>query len=379
MTFNVEAVLEEFVQTGASDCYFTVDSPPCLRFGHLIEQFPSARLTQEDMEQALQKLFSPDIIAEFESTLEYNTALVWNHARFRVNLFRQRKYTGMVLRRINTDIPSLRQLDLPPVYGDLMMEKRGLILVVGQTGAGKSTSMAAMIGHRNTYGSGHIVTIEDPIEFMHTHNKCIITQRDVGIDTYSFGIALKNTLRQSPDVIVIGEIRDRETMEHAIVFSETGHLCLATLHANNSHQAIERIINFFPEEKHKQILLNLSLNLKGVLSQRLVKTKDGNRTAALEIMLNQGIIRELIVEGHIKELREHIEKGRDRGMQSFDQALLYLYASDMISEEVALAESDNPGNLRLAIKQHELSKPGSGAVASRINQGMIEIPGKPQF
>jgi len=379
MALNLDAVLEEFVQTGASDCYMTVDSPPCLRFGNRIEQYPSARLTQEDMDSALQALFTPDIIAEFESTLEYNTALMWKGARFRVNLFRQRKHTGMVLRRINTDIPSLRQLDLPPVYGELMMEKRGLILIVGQTGAGKSTSMAAMVGHRNTYGSGHIVTIEDPIEFIHEHNKCIITQRDVGIDTYSFGIALKNTLRQSPDVIVIGEIRDRETMEHAIVFSETGHLCLATLHANNSHQAIERIVNFFPEEKHKQILLNLSLNLRAVLSQRLVKSNDGPRAAALEIMLNQGIIRELIVEGRVKELREHIEKGRDGGMQSFDQALLYLYSNGTISEEAAIAESDNPGNLRLSIKQYNLGKPGAAAAAARANPALLDIPSKPQF
>lgn len=355
MTIDINLILNEFVETGASDCYFTVGNPPAFRFSNGIKNQPEDRLTQEDIDLILKLLLSDDAISEFESTLEYNTAVVWNDARFRVNVFRQRQQTGIVLRRIRTDIPSINQLLLPPIYANLALEKRGLILLVGATGSGKSTSLAAMLGHRNDYGSGHIVTIEDPIEFIHEHNRCIFTQRDVGIDTYSFGIALKNALRQSLDVIVIGEIRDRETMEHAINFSETGHLCLATLHTNNANQTIERIINFFPEEMHKQILLNLSLNLKAVLSQRLIPNINGERRIALEVMLNTGVIRELIAEGRVKEIREHIEKGRDSGMKTFEQSLLELYAEGTISEEIALAESDNPANLRLSIKQHKMN------------------------
>lgn len=378
MAVNINAVLQACIDQNASDCYLTVGSPPCLRSNDKIVPLAMERLTQEDMDAVMAALLPPDAIAEFESTLEYNTALIWNEARFRANIFRQRKATGMVLRRIRTDIPTLKQMGLPQIYGDLIMEKRGLILVVGPTGAGKSTSLAAMIGHRNTHGHGHIVTIEDPIEFIHAHQSCIITQRDVGIDTYSFGIALKNTLRQTPDIIAIGEIRDRETMEHAIVFAETGHLCLATLHANNANQAIERIINFFPEEKHKQILLNLSLNIKAILSQRLLPNKDGERSIALEIMLNQGIIRELILEGRVKELREHIEKGNNMGMQSFEQALFALYSQGVITEEVALAESDNPGNLRLTIKQAEMDKIAE-LMQPLPSTSMRDRSGKPQF
>lgn len=357
MTINVEELLQICVDKNATDIYLTVGSPATLRFGAKMQPFSNNNLTGEDIQQALQSLLTPEVIEEFESTLEYNTAINWkNIARFRVNIFRQRQNTGIVLRRIQTDIPSLASLHLPQIYADLIMEKRGLILVVGPTGSGKSTSLASMLHHRNLNGHGHIVTIEDPIEYLLEHHNCIITQRDVGIDTYSFGIALKNALRQTPDVIVIGEIRDKETMEHAIVFAETGHLCLATLHANNANQAVERIINFFPEERHKQILLNLSLNLKAILSQRLVQNVHGNRTVALEILLNHGLIRSLIQEGRIKEIKEYIEKGRDEGMQTFDQALIDLYAAGHITEEIALAESDNPANLRLAIKQHEMSR-----------------------
>jgi twitching motility protein PilU len=376
---TIRAILRDFIQTGASDCYFTVGAPPSFRFANGIETQCHDRLSEEDIGEILKILLTEDAISEFEATLEYNTAVVWNGARFRVNVFRQRKQTGLVLRRIRTDIPSIKQLLLPEVYADLIMEKRGLILIVGATGSGKSTSLAAMLGHRNNHGAGHIVTVEDPIEFIHEHNRCIFTQRDVGIDTYSFGIALKNALRQSPDVIMIGEIRDRETMEHAINFSETGHLCLATLHANNANQAIERIINFFPEEKHRQILLNLSLNLKAVLSQRLIPDMKGERSLALEIMLNKGVIHELIAEGRIKELREHIEKGQDSGMKTFEQSLLDLYADGIISEQIAVAESDNPANLRLAIKQHEM-KTGN-IIRSPLSEMQFADPryNKPQF
>jgi len=378
MAFNINETLAQFVEVGASDCYLTVDAPPNFRFANGIKNYNSEKLTQQDIEDALKELIPEDAILEFESTLEYNTALVWNNARFRMNVFRQRKQTGVVLRRISTDIPTIEKLGLPPIYGELSLEKRGLILLVGATGSGKSTSLAAMLGHRNINGSGHIVTIEDPIEFIHDHGNCIFMQRDVGIDTYSFGIALKNTLRQSPDVIVIGEIRDRETMEHAIMFSETGHLCIATLHANNANQAIERVTNFFPEEKHKQILLNLSLNLKAILSQRLVVNKQKERSIAVEIMLNSGVIRELIAEGRVKEMREHIEKGSVQGMQTFEQALFVLYTNGTISEEVALAESDNPANLRLIIKQYEMGR-AMGGPKNNFSLPPLDLSGKQQF
>jgi len=357
MAMDIDTLLQEFVDKNGSDLYLTVGAPPSMRFGNQITPRGTERLTQEDVTACLNGITTPEIIEEFESTLEFNTAINWkNKARFRVNIFRQRQCTGIVLRRIQTVIPSLESLNLSKVYADLIMEKRGLILVVGPTGSGKSTSLAAMLQHRNLNGAGHIVTIEDPIEFFIEHQNCIITQRDVGIDTYSFGIGLKNALRQTPDVIVIGEIRDRETMEHAVVFAETGHLCLATLHANNANQAVERIINFFPEEKHPQILLNLSLNLKAILSQRLLPNVKGERSIALEILLNQGLVKALIHEGRVKEIKECIEKGGDSGMQSFDQALIELYAKGIITEDVALSESDNPANLRLAIKQHDMGK-----------------------
>jgi len=331
------------------------------------------------MDVILRDLLTPEQIVEFEEKREFNTAIVRDDARFRMNVFKQRNHNGVVLRRIRTTIPTIEQLGLPPIYGDLIVKKRGLILVVGATGSGKSTSLAAMLGHRNIHGEpAHIVTIEDPIEFVHEHNLCIFTQRDVGIDTSSFAEALKNTLRQAPDIIVIGEIRDRETMEHAITFAETGHLCIATLHANNSNQAIERIINFFPEEKHKQILLNLSLNLRAILSQRLMNNTQEKRSLAVEILLNRGIIPDLIAEGRVKEIKEHIEKGREVGMQSFDQALMDLFTSGMISEQVALSESDNPANLRLVMKQHAMNSADAKA-KSYAAMPMIELPGRPQF
>ncbi|MFW0777976.1 MAG: PilT/PilU family type 4a pilus ATPase [Rickettsiales bacterium] len=374
---NANSLLQGFTDKDATDLYLTVGAPPSLRYGHRIEHIDKTKLTEEHVKSFLKEIVSSDVLEEFESTLEYNTAINWPElGRFRVNMFRQRQNTGVVLRRIRTDIPSIESLNLPPLYSDLIMEKRGLILVVGPTGSGKSTSLAAMLEYRNNNGSGHIVTIEDPVEFVLEHKNCIITQRDVGIDTYSFGIGLKNTLRQTPDVIVIGEIRDRETMEHAIVFAETGHLCLATLHANNANQAIERVINFFPEEKHAQVLLNLSLNLKAILSQRLLPNLQGTRSIALEIMLNQGLVKSLIHEGRIKELKECIEKGQDVGMQSFDQALVEMYANGVITEDVALAESDNPANLRLAIKQHDMGK-GQGPLRSLAQD--MGIINKQQF
>ncbi len=375
MAVDVSALIEILLEKGASDLYLTVGKPACVRITNTIHNIASEPLSQTDIDSIIHELISPEILEEFESTLEYNTAVNWqDKARFRVNLFRQRQNTGIVLRRIQTFIPSMEELHLPKVYSDLIMERRGLVLIVGPTGSGKSTSLASMLEYRNRHGNGHIVTIEDPIEYLIEHKNCIITQRDVGIDTYSFGIGLKNALRQTPDVIVIGEIRDRETMDHAIVFAETGHLCLATLHANNSNQAIERIINFFPEEKHAQVLLNLSLNLKAVLSQRLLPDTKGTRSIAIEIMLNQGLIRNLIQEGRVREIKDCMEKNRDIGMQSFDQALVDMFINGLITEEVALAESDNPANLRLALKQHAIS-----SMSSPFRHADMGTLGKQQF
>jgi twitching motility protein PilU len=302
-------------------------------------------------------LLSEEQLDEFESTHEMNTSIAWREtSRFRINVYQQQKHPAIVLRKINTEIPTPEQLGLPPIYSELVMLPRGLILVVGQTGSGKSSSLTAMLGYRNCHGAGHIITIEDPIEFVHTHQGCIVSQRDVGIDTYSYGIALKNALRQRPDVVMIGEIRDREAMEHAINFAETGHLCLATMHANNANQAIERILSFFPEEKHAQIRLNLALNLRAILSQRLILNVQHSRTLACEVMLNRGLIRNLIEEGKIRDIKEMIERGTDQGMQSFDQALFALYMQGIISGETAIHESDNMANMKLNINQHETAK-----------------------
>lgn len=357
----LDPLLQEMVERKGSDLYLTFGCPPSLRLTDRILPLTREPLTDDLIQSYLDEILSADQRDEFEGTLEYNTSVNWqDRARFRINVYQQQQHAGIVFRRINTEIPSIESLQLPEVYGNLIMQKRGLILVVGPTGSGKTTSLAAMIGHRNRNGTGHIITIEDPIEFVHQHDGCIVSQRDVGIDTFSFGIALKNALRQRPDVVLIGEIRDRETMEHAITFSETGHLCVATLHSNNANQAIERVLNFFPEEKHAQVRLNLSLNLKGILSQRLVLNKEGGRSLAVEVMLNTGLIKSLIEEGKIREIKELMERGRDEGMQTFDQCLFGLFASGMITEEVATAEADNPANLRLNIRQMQTSEQVAG-------------------
>lgn len=355
-----QALLQAAIDHKASDIYLTFGCPPCLRIDGIISPINEQLLTDADIDMILQGLVDDDKLAEFYATLELNAAIHWHgKARFRLNAYRQQQHPAIVLRRIQTDIPSLESLDLPNTYANLALEKRGMVLVVGPTGAGKSTSLAAMLDYRNTYGNGHIITIEDPLEFIHVHRSCIISQRDVGIDTLSYGMALKNALRQAPDVMLIGEIRDRETMEHAINFSETGHLCLATLHAKNASQAIERIINLFPEEKHQQLLLTLSLNIKAILSQRLVQKKEGGRIVAVEVMLNQGLIKNLIEEGKPKEIKEIMEKQRAAGMQSFEQALLDLYVADQITEEVAMEEADNPSNLALQIRNVKMQQPNS--------------------
>jgi twitching motility protein PilU len=361
------------VDCNATDMYLTVGCPPTLRIDDRMMPLGEQMLEEQLIRHLLSEIVSEEIMDEFQATLEMNTAIGWKEiARFRINAYRQQQHTAVVIRRIITEIPTVESLGLPPVYSQLAMEKRGMVLVVGPTGSGKSTSLAAMIGHRNRHSCGHIITVEDPIEFVHRHDGCIISQRDVGIDTYSFGIALKNALRQRPDVVLIGEIRDRETMEHALMFAETGHLCLATLHANNANQTIERIVNFFPEEKHPQLLLSLSLNLKGILSQRLVSNLAGKRSLAVEILLNSGLVRNLIEEGKIKEIKDIMGRSRDQGMQTFDQALHDLYINGIISEETALHEADNPGNIKLQIKQTTMEKRMMTPMRDLDEMSMIE-------
>ncbi len=354
---SLEPYLKEMIRQDASDLYLTVGSSPSLRVDDKIYSLEKPPLEQTDIDIVIADVLTDEQRYEFESNLELNIALISEAGeRFRANFFRQQHHTGMVIRRIKTEIPTVESLNLPKVYQDIIMERRGLVLLVGSVGSGKSTSLSAMLEHRNMNGSGHIITIEDPIEFVHDHSGCIFTQREIGIDTYSYGIALKNALRQSPDVIVIGEIRDRETMENALLFCETGHLCLATLHANNSNQAIERIMNLFPEEAQKQALITLSQNLKAIFSQRLVENLEGGRSVAVEVLLNQALVRQFIEEGQIKEIKEVMEKSRDQGMQTFDQCLLDLINAGIISAEIGLREADNPSNLRLKINQKRVGE-----------------------
>ncbi|HET7298140.1 MAG TPA: PilT/PilU family type 4a pilus ATPase, partial [Burkholderiales bacterium] len=305
-----------------------------------------------------------------EATKECNFAInPTGIGRFRVNCFVQMQHVGMVLRVITTTIPNFEDLRLPPVLKDIAMTKRGLVIFVGATGSGKSTSLASMIGYRNENSHGHIVTIEDPVEYVHPHKNCLITQREVGVDTESWESALKNTLRQAPDVILIGEMRDREVMEHAIAFAETGHLCLGTLHANNSNQAMDRIINFFPEERRPQLLMDLSLNLKAVVSQRLIPLREGKgRTAAVEIMLNSPLISDLIFKGEVHEIKEVMKKSRELGMQTFDQALFDLYEAGRINYEDALRFADSTNEVRLNIKLQ-----GKEAKSKDITKGIEHL------
>ena len=352
----VDVLLEEMVRQSASDLYVTVGCPPTLRINGRMMQVNDHRMTFDNVKGIIESLLDEEQRAEFYEYSELNMAVHWkDHIRFRANFFQQQQQPGMVVRRIQTEIPTLESLRLPKVYGDLIMSKRGLLLVVGTTGSGKSTSLAAMLGHLNANGSGHVVTIEDPIEYVHEHKNCIFTQREVGIDTESYEIALKNALRQSLDVMFIGEIRDQKTMEHALNFSESGHLCVATLHANNSNQAIQRIINMFPEERHKQVLQNLSHNLVGILSQRLVPNTSGGRSLAMEVMLNEGLITSLVLDGQIQGIKEIMAKSRAHGMQTFDQSLMDLYKSGEITKETAEIEADNPTNLMLELRQYQSS------------------------
>lgn len=346
--------LKIMVLKNGSDIYLSTGAPPCCRIeGHIVplEQTP---LPPDRVKEIAYTVMDEEQIHDFEKRLEMNLAISESGVgRFRVNIFKQRNQVSMVVRAIKSEIPDWRSLGLPPVVVKLIMEKRGLLLFVGGTGTGKSTSLASLIDYRNTNRSGHIITIEDPIEFIHRHKKSIINQREVGIDTLTYEDALKETLRQAPDVILIGEIRDRKTMEHAIAFAETGHLAISTLHANNANQTLDRIINFFPEERRTQLLLDLSLNLRGIVSQRLVMGKDGKRIAVFEILIGTSTVRELIGRGEVGELKQVMEKSKVEHMQTFDEGLFHLYREGRITQEEALTNADSTNNLRLKINLSE--------------------------
>jgi twitching motility protein PilU len=347
----IHKLLAVMVSKKGSDMFITAGFPPAMKLNGSIEPLTDKMLTPEHTQAFVRAVMNDKQWKEFNEKSECNFAIApGDFGRFRVNAFKQQGRVGMILRVINTTIPQLASLGVPEGLKKIIMEKRGLVIVVGATGSGKSTTLAAMIGHRNQTQPGHIITIEDPIEFVHTHNKSIITQREVGVDTEDWEAALKNTLRQAPDVILIGEVRDKHTMEYAIAFAETGHLCLCTLHANNSNQALDRIINFFPEERRNQLLMDLSLNLKSIVSQRLIPSPGKGRVPAVEILINTPFISDLIFKGEVGTIREAMKKGREQGMQTFDQALYDLYEQNLITFEDAIRNADSANDLRLTIK-----------------------------
>ncbi|KXU38028.1 type IV pili twitching motility protein PilT [Ventosimonas gracilis] len=347
-----EQFLELLVNRGGSDLFISAGAPPSIKINGELTPLTDQPLSPEQTREMVLGVMDESLIERFTQEHECNFAISASGiGRFRVSAFYQRNLVGMVLRRIETTIPTLEQLKLPEVLKPLVMAKRGLVLFVGATGTGKSTSLAALINHRNHNTSGHILCVEDPIEFMHRHQKSLITQREVGLDTESFEVALKNALRQAPDVIMIGEVRTRDAMRYALTFADTGHLCLATLHASNADQALERIINFFPADEHHQIWLDLSLHLKGIVAQQLVKNADGNgRSAVIEVLLNTPLVSDQIRKGEVKALKELMKRSTQHGMQTFDQALFRLYRSGTIRYEDALHHADSPNDLRLMIK-----------------------------
>ena len=371
---DIRSLLKVMVDREASDLYLTVEAPPIYRVHGATQQTDAPHFNNEQLEALALALMRGQQRGEFEEKMEMNLALYYKElGRFRVNIFRQKGNVGLVFRHIKAEIQTIEQLQLPSIIKDIAMTKRGLVLVVGATGSGKSTSLASMIDHRNTIHPGHIITVEDPIEFVHQHKKSIVTQREVGFDTLSFPNALKNTLRQAPDVILIGEVRDTETMEASITFAETGHLCIATLHSNNANQAIERIMNFFPVERHAQIYLQLSLNLRAIISQRLIPSVDGKRVPALEVMLDTPRIKDLIKKAEVDTLKEAMEQGVDEGCQTFDHVLLQLYKAKKIDLEQALINADSANNLRLKIKLEGLK--GDEAVNALLDKQMGDSAG----
>ena len=372
-TGAIHALLAQMRVRGGSDLFITAGFPPAIKLDGKLTPLDDTPLPAAQAASYVRALMNDKQAQAFEASREANFAISPEGlGRFRVSAFVQLGQAGMVLRTINTAIPELGALGLPDILQDVVMSKRGLVIMVGATGCGKSTTLAAMVGHRNANSHGHIITIEDPVEFVHPHGNCIVTQREVGVDTEDWATALKNTLRQAPDVIQIGEIRDRETMDHAIAFAETGHLCLATLHANNANQALDRIINFFPEERRQQLLMDLSLNLKGLISQRLVPSKDGGgRKVAMEILLNSPLMSDLIFKGQVHEIKELMKKSRELGMQTFDQALFDLHELDLISYEDALRNADSVNDLRLAIKLNGKAAHAGNAAAVSSSLGLL--------
>ncbi|OUS18344.1 type IV pili twitching motility protein PilT [Gammaproteobacteria bacterium 50_400_T64] len=361
-------LLRTIVKEDGSDLYFSTGAPPSMKVLGKLTPITDRPYGKGEIKEIAYKIMDEGQIAEFEHKPEMNLAISEkNIGRFRVNIFKQRSDVAMVVRLIKTDIPHFRDLGLPDIVPKLVLQKRGLVLFVGGTGSGKSTSLASLIDYRNTHTSGHIITIEDPVEFLHPHKKSIVNQREVGVDTDSYEDALQNTLRQAPDVILIGEIRSRETMEHALAFAETGHLCLSTLHANNANQALERIINFFPEERHKQLYLDLSLNLRGIISQRLVPTVDGKRAAAIEVLLGTPRVIDLIKGGKVTEIREVMEKSENQGMKTFDSALCELYDAGKVTLQEALLNADSRNNLRLNIQLKHGNNPPSVVIKDDPN------------
>lgn len=353
--------LTEMVKREASDLYLSVGVAPTLRIDNELFPMGDAGLKEENIQEMLGEVLTSRQRREFDANMELNLAFdMGKEGRFRVNVLRQRQHTGMVIRRITSLIPSFADLRLPPIFEKLALEKRGLIMVCGVTSSGKSTSLAAMADYRNTNLSGHIVTIEDPIEYYHEHKKGIVTQREVGIDTASYHTALKNALRQKPDVILVGEVRDAEVMEQTITAAETGHLCLATIHTNNASQAVERIINFFPEDRQQQIRIALSMNLRAVIAQRLVRSIEGGMVVAIEIMLNEALIKELILKGDTTKVKDVMANNNHAGMVTFDQSIFRLFTEGHITEQTAIMEADIPADMKMRIQQHKLSDTSKG-------------------
>jgi twitching motility protein PilU len=364
----INEYLNILAKKDGSDLYLSTGAPPCAKFQGKLVPLSSTAYKTGEIDEIAQVIMDEEQREEFAHQLEMNLAIsIPQVGRFRVNIFKQRNETAIVARNINTDIPKFEDLGLPEILKNVVMQKRGLVLFVGGTGSGKSTSLAALIDHRNASSGGHIITIEDPVEYVHRHKKSLINQREVGVDTRSFKNALKNTLRQAPDVILIGEIRDRETMEHALEFAETGHLAISTLHANNANQALERIINLFPEERRPQLLLGLSQNIRAIVSQRLVPTVDGKRCAAVEVLTGTKTIQELILNGRLEDIKEIMEKSENLGMQTFDSALFKLVKEERISLDDALANADSANNLRLRIKLANGVVPGEPEPQAKSN------------
>jgi twitching motility protein PilU len=348
---RIQEWLKTLARDKGSDLYLSTGAPPCAKFQGKLKPIANEVLKPGEIREIAYELMDNTQIADFERELEMNLATsISGYGRFRVNIFIQRSEVSIVARSIVAEIPNWQDLRLPEIMLDVIMRKRGLVLFVGGTGSGKSTSLAALIDYRNSNSNGHIVTVEDPVEYVHRHKKCIVNQREVGVDTRSWHNALKNTLRQAPDVILIGEIRDRETMEHALAFAETGHLCLSTLHANNANQALDRIVNFFPEERRPQLLMDLSQNLQAFVSQRLIPTVDSKRVASIEILLGTPLVSDIILRGQFDGLKEVMEKSENLGMKTFDQACFELYQEGLITEEEALRNADSANNVRLKIK-----------------------------